>query len=730
MAGLSVTDQLARVVAKLPAGQVREGQLAMAKAVAECLDSAGGRPGEAGRTRSSPGERASGKHADHDPAGSAPNGSAGHDGGQLRHVAVSAGTGTGKSFAYLVPAVLSGRCVVVATATKALQDQLATKDLPVVAKSLKLGHPIRWAVLKGRSNYLCRQRLVEMEQTGRQASLEGLGSSTTTLRGSLGDQVARLVQWSETTMSGDRAELDFEPQPAAWSAVSVAADECPGAHRCPSGADCFTERARARAGVADVVIVNLHLLGADVRSGGAVLPEHGALVVDEAHELEDVLAACLGVDVSPGRLRGIAVGARAALEATGVGSADGSSSAARGRRRPRSAAGNDAVEGVLAAAVRYEQALATAKDRRLPVGLGDEVGSAVTLTVSRLVGLEGELRRASEPAGTDHAGSDGDAVQRALRALLGVERCRQELESCLLAGTSVATAGRPASEEVVWVTGGDRQSLRSAPLDVSTFLATQVFAARPVILTSATLPPGLAQRLGAPDANVTELDVGSPFDYAHNGLLYCAARLPDRRGPKAEAAIHDELEALVRAAGGRTLGLFTSHRAMQAAAAALRPRIPWPVHVQGDLPKPALLQAFSTEESACLLATMGFWQGVDVPGPTLSLVVIDRLPFPRPDEPLMAARREAAGAMGFRLVDLPRAATLLAQGAGRLIRTETDRGVVAVLDARLATASYSGYLVRALPPMRRTKERAEAVAFLEAMRAAPAANPAPASAGI
>lgn len=279
--------------------------------------------------------------------------------------------------------------------------------------------------------------------------------------------------------------------------------------------------------------------------------------------------------------------------------------------------------------------------------------------------------------------------------------------------------------------GGDRPSLRSAPLEVSGVLAQQLFAEVPVVLTSATLAPGLGERLGAPPAHLEELDVGSPFDYRSHGLLYCATRLPDRRRPGAETALHDELEALVRAAGGRTLALFTSYRAMQAAAEALRPRIPWPLHVQGDLPKPALLQALSDEEESCLFATMGFWQGVDVPGPALSLVVIDRLPFPRPDEPLMAARRDAAGALGFRLVDLPRAATLLAQGAGRLIRSESDRGVVAVLDPRLATASYSGYFVKALPPMRRTRERAEAVAFLEAMHAPaaerrpPADRPAP-----
>ncbi len=612
------------------------------------------------------------------------------------HVAVTAGTGTGKSFAYLVPAVLSGKRVVVATATKALQDQLATKDMPLVARTARIGRAVRWAVLKGRSNYLCRQRLAEMEETGRQATLEGVGESRSGRRGRVGAQVVKLVEWSGETPTGDRAELSFEPQPAAWSAVSVSADECPGAHRCPSGADCFVERARAKAAQADVVIVNLHLLGADLRSGGSVLPEHEAVVVDEAHELEDVLAGCLGVDVSPGRLRGVAAGARSALRS------------------------GEAVDAVLAVAVRFEQALEQAADTRLPPGLGPEVGPVANLAVSRLQELERALRRSADPAAA--AGAAGEEGQPALRSLLAVERCREELESCL-----VDSGGA----EVVWVAGGDRPSLRSAPLEVSGVLAQQLFAEVPVVLTSATLAPGLGERLGAPPAHLEELDVGSPFDYRSHGLLYCATRLPDRRRPGAETALHDELEALVRAAGGRTLALFTSYRAMQAAAEALRPRIPWPLHVQGDLPKPALLQALSDEEESCLFATMGFWQGVDVPGPALSLVVIDRLPFPRPDEPLMAARRDAAGALGFRLVDLPRAATLLAQGAGRLIRSESDRGVVAVLDPRLATASYSGYFVKALPPMRRTRERAEAVAFLEAMHAPaaerrpPADRPAP-----
>ena len=666
----------------LPAGEVRAGQVVMAEAVAKVFASGG-------------------------------------------HVAVAAGTGTGKSLAYLVPAVISHKRVVVATATKALQDQLANKDLPLVARGL--GQPVKWAVLKGRSNYLCRQRLDELERLGAQQQLdasfepepEAVPEAKVAAAGArptmpvkapaarrIGEEVRLLVDWAATTGSGDRAELEFEPSSPAWSSVSVSADECPGARRCPSGSACFAEAARARAAAADIIVVNLHLLGADLRCGGEVLPEHDALVIDEAHELEDVLAASLGVDVSPGRLRALAATARGALVAAG-----------RRAQRGEDTVAARAVEAVLAAAARFEELLAGGEDRRLPPGLGGELGEHVTLMVDRLERLGAELRRGSDASsgpGGDSAGrgsgagsAGGDAAPRCLRALLGVERCREELASCIAAG----------NEEVVWVTGGIRPAMHSAPLDVSETMSTQVFSAMPVVMTSATLPRGLAVRMGAPGDETVELDVGSPFAYKAHGLLYCAVSLPDRRRPEAEAAIHDEIEALVLAAGGRTLALFTSRRAMTAAAEVLAGRLPWPVLVQGDLPKAMLLEALSSQSAACLFATMSFWQGVDVPGPALTLVVIDRIPFPRPDDPLMAARREAAGRAGFQQVDLPRAATLLAQGAGRLIRTSTDRGVVAVLDPRLAKASYGPALVKAMPPMRRTRDRAEAEAFLRGLHA-------------
>ena len=237
------------------------------------------------------------------------------------------------------------------------------------------------------------------------------------------------------------------------------------------------------------------------------------------------------------------------------------------------------------------------------------------------------------------------------------------------------------------------------------------------MLTSATIPLRLPERLGLPADRTDVLDVGSPFDYGEHALLYCAAHLPDPRNPAFAGQSHLELEALIAAAGGRTLALFTSWRAMQAAADALRPKLAYTVLTQSDLPKPELLAAFAREESSCLFATAGLFQGIDVPGPSLSLVTIDRLPFPRPDDPLLQARREVAGDASFNLIDLPRATTLLAQAAGRLIRSTTDRGVVAVLDPRLAKAGYRWDVVRALPPMRRTRHREEAEAFLRSLTA-------------
>jgi ATP-dependent DNA helicase DinG len=656
-----------------------------------------------------------------------------------RHLVAQAGTGTGKSLAYLVPAILSQKRVVVATATKALQDQLADKDLPFLRRALK--RDFTFAVLKGRSNYLCVQRAGEVLAGGEQGTLgefvEALqdnggkekeedresdegevdGSQARTYRGTalrprdlatstLGDEVRRLVEWGNRTATGDRAELEFEPRPRAWSLVSVTSDECPGARQCPSGDECFAERARALAGAADVVVVNMHLYGAHLASEGTVLPEHDAVVFDEAHQLEDILAACLGAEIAAGRLRRLAASARSALAAAGGGPG----------RRPDEPA-TEAVEAMFTIADRLEASLVARMDERLPVGIGGELADVIAIAGERAGAVAALMRRAAKPPDEPFGGGGADpgTAQRSVRALLALEHLQTDLRTALA----------PGEDDVVWIEGGSRAPvLRVAPIDVSPVLSAHVFGSFPVVLTTATAPPGLAERLGASAGETDVIDAGSPFPYQENALLYCAAHLPRRRGrdssAEVESAMHDEIATLVEAAGGRTMALFTSWRAMQRAADAMRSRLPFEILAQGDLPKSALVEAFSSHPESCLFATMSFWQGVDVTGPTLSLLVIDKIPFPRPDDPLMSARRDRAGRAAFTTIDLPRAATLLAQGAGRLIRSVTDRGVVAVLDPRLATAAYRWTLVNALPPMRRTKDRAVAVGFLRELRGQPA----------
>ncbi len=666
---MRVVDALGSAVRRLPGGgEARPGQVEMAEAVTTALAGGG-------------------------------------------HLVVRAGTGTGKSLGYLVPAVLFRKRVVVATATKALQDQLAVKDLPLVADAVAPGLP--FAVLKGRSNYLCRQRLREMQAGGTAQTLAAAGDAPD-VEGQpepsrLGAQARAVARWAATTETGDRAELAEEPDPRVWSSFSVGSEECPGASRCPSGADCFAEQARQRAAEAQIVVVNLHLLGADLAGGGAVLPEHDALIVDEAHELEEVLTRTLGVEIGAGRLRVAALGARAALgqpERPGV--------VDRGAGRGGTSSGARAADDVLEVAARLEDLLAACPGRRLVPGALGALGEAVELARSRLERLGAELRRALE-ATSERAGAD-EVAQRLTRSSLAVGHLREQL----------ARLAELGEGEVAWVEDGPRPTLEIAPIDVAPILAEQVFSRMPVVLTSATVPAGLAARLGAEPGQVREIDVGSPFAYERNALLYCAAHLPDRRSPESEQAIVDELAALISAAGGRALALFTSRGAMERAAEALKRRLAHPILVQGERSKVALLEAFGETPEACLFATMSFWQGVDVPGATLSLVAIDRLPFQRPDDPLAEARRERAGRDAFRTIDLPRAASLLAQGAGRLIRTASDRGVVAVLDPRLARASYRWDLVRALPPMRRTRDRSEAEAFLRAIDEQAAARGEPA----
>jgi len=634
---------------------------------------------------------------------------------QRRHLVVQAGTGTGKSAAYLIPAITSAvrrnadrdtatagvpdaRPVVVVTASKALQDQLATKDLPFIEEHL--GVPFDFAVLKGRSNYLCLQRIRENSQgTGTrrgkgktppgddpgQGVLDLGVTALNELPAEVRVEIKRLTDWSAVTRTGDQSELDWSPSDRAWAEVSVGSEECPGGQRCPMGAECFAEAARARAAVADITVVNTYLYGLDVASDGAILPDHDVVIFDEAHQLEDVMSDTVGVSIGPGRFTRVAQALRRVVEDPLL------------------------VGAVSDVAALLREVLAPEVGNRLSNPLPGPIAEAL---------VEGRLRldRASEALrNIDTAITDkhGDAKQRLLRAATLILRLSENIDVTLSFG----------QQYVAFVSGGPEvPRLEVAPLEVGPVMSKGVWSKRTAILTSATIPASLADRVGLPAEQTDTVDVGSPFDYEHNGLLYCAMHLPDPRNNGYASALHDELSSLIIAAGGRTLALFTSWRAMDQAAEAVKAMLvargaTHHVYTQRDLPKPALIRAFSEDPESCLFATAGFFQGVDIPGDTLTLVTIDRIPFPRPDDPLLSARREQLGAAAFRTIDVPRASMLLAQAAGRLIRTATDRGVVAVFDSRLGTANYRWDLVRALPPMRRTRHRADAEEFLRGLRA-------------
>ncbi len=587
---------------------------------------------------------------------------------QGRHLIVQAGTGTGKTLAYLVPAVSSGRTTIVATATKALQDQLAEKDLPFLAERFgALGAAdLDWAVLKGRSNYVCLQRLREMADPDQgQLELDDLAATTRA-------EITRIAEWAGSSRTGDSAELSWSPSDAAWRSVSVGSDECPGANKCPLGDVCFAELARRRSQAADVVVVNTHLYGLDVGSGGAILPEHDVVIFDEAHGLEDVMSDTVGAQVAPGRFVSVAAIVRRIVDDPHL------------------------VGSIAEVAEALREVLRDRLGERLP----DERPGDLTevLTDARL-----RLEKVGDALHTIDT-KDEDANQRKLRAQTAVGRAAEQLDLAIEARDGF----------VAFVSGSrDAPRLEVAPLDVGPVMDEGVWTRRTAILTSATIPISLAHRVGLADDDVDVVDVGSPFDYEEQSLLYCALHLPNPNAASFRSAVHDELEALITAAGGRTLALFTSWSAMDEAAEELRERLDIPILTQRDLPKPALVKAFADDEATCLFATAGLFQGVDVPGQTLSLVVIDRIPFPRPDDPLLSARREQLGAAAFMEIDLPRASMMLAQASGRLIRSRTDRGAVAVMDPRLGTARYRWDIVKALPPMRRTRERSELESFLE-----------------
>ncbi|MDS1271144.1 ATP-dependent DNA helicase [Lipingzhangella sp. LS1_29] len=651
------------------------------------------------------------------------------------HLVVQAGTGTGKSLAYLVPAirhaVANNQTVVVSTATIALQRQLIERDLPRVCAALQpeLGREPSFAILKGRGNYLCLQRLNAAPGEDPEAEL-----FDPRMLSHIGQQVQRLHSWAEDTATGDRDELVPGVSDRAWRQVSVTSQECLGASACPYGDDCYAEQARVEASGVDVVVTNHALLAIDAANGFQLLPDHSLLVVDEAHELVD-------------RVTSVSTGVLSERSVTIAANRAGRVCAEMTARRL-----GEAAEGL-------GVILAEEETGRMDQ-ISDALASAVAAVRDAAASCAGECSSREHEVDEDQDPDDADSTDPESRESGSSPERRRALAACeevrdtaarLLASFESTIRERT---EVVWLDRGERQTpgLRVAPLAVREMLRDRLFGdRRTVVLTSATLalggsfgplasqwglaaggaeveggvastavgsptdtttagepegeaPPAHPQSptdTGDPEPRWQGLDVGSPFDHARSGILYVARHLPTpgRDGP--DPRYLTELAELIEAAGGRTLALFSSTRAATQAAEELRERLTHPILCQGEDSTAELVRQFAAEARSCLFGTLSLWQGVDVPGPSLQLVVVDRIPFPRPDDPLASARQRAVGAHGgngFMEVAATHAALLLAQGTGRLLRSVEDRGVIAVLDSRLATARYGAFLRASLPP--------------------------------
>ena len=608
------------------------------------------------------------------------------------HLLVQAGTGTGKSLGYLVPvmvrAVDAGERAVVSTATLALQRQILTRDAPLAADAVEVvtGSRPGVALLKGWQNYVCRHRL-EGGYPDDEGALFSAGEATTAGRigeagrRSVGEQVVRLREWAADTTTGDRDDLVPGVSDRAWAQVSVSRAECLGPS-CPLREECFPELARAAAAEADVVVTNHAMLGIAAAGNPGVLPEHRVLVVDEAHELVERVRSQSTVSLSAAAVMRVAATARRGASVL--------------------------VTELESAGRRLQLSLADLPDGRLRDGPPPVLHEALVVLDAAARQVLADVREAAKAGrkGADAGGAGGVALARtAVSDLVGaIERMTSD---SVREHRDVAWVERPRM-------GTEPPRLTLAPVDVAASVADSLLGDRAAVLTSATLALGggfepMARALGLTLAagQWDGADVGTPFDYARQGILYTPTHLP-RPGRGISEAVLDEILTLTEASGGGMLGLFSSRRAAEEAAGVLRGATALTVYAQGEDQLPALVEAFAADEDACLVGTLSLWQGVDVPGRACRLVIIDRIPFPRPDDPVAQARSEAVaagGGNGFMSVSAAHAALLLAQGAGRLIRRSEDRGVVAVLDPRLRTARYGAFLARSMPGLWPTRDR-------------------------
>lgn len=607
------------------------------------------------------------------------------------HLLVQAGTGTGKSLAYLVPALVHGKRVLVATATLALQRQLVERDLPRVKSALEkvLNREISFAVYKGVGNYLCLQKMSVMEE---QPDGEVLLEVST-----LEKDAKRLRDWaSKPGISGDRDDAP-EVDRRVWLANSTSGRECLGADDCAFGSECFAVRAKAKAQTADIVVTNHTLLAIEIVDSHPILPERDAVILDEAHEFMDRTTQAVTEELTAGRVNRAANMLRRHLP---------------GKLAENFVKAGEKFGDALSDFAR-EFSISGVEDRRL-AELPDSLYAPVR-----------NLKEACESVvaaiNADEAIVDSDALAERARVKGAINEIKTTSTKLLRTGEG----------SVLWIEP-NFATLYLAPLEVSSVLKENLFTKTPVVATSATLTVGnsfnaIAKNLGISanseseeevnsnidPTNVQTMDVGSPFDFANQGMLYLPKTLPEpgRDGPSKEALV--ELGELIDAAGGRTLALFSSWRGVEMADEHLRrvlAELPIRIITQrkGDSAG-ALVEQFAADATSILLGTLSLWQGVDVPGPSCTLVAIDRIPFPRPDDPVLSARAkevDAAGGSGFMEVSLPRAALLLAQGTGRLIRSVDDKGVVAILDSRIVNKRYGSILLNSMPPLWRTSDSA------------------------
>jgi ATP-dependent DNA helicase DinG len=612
------------------------------------------------------------------------------------HLLVQAGTGTGKSLAYLVPAIVSGKRTLIATATLALQRQLVERDLPRIVPVLEkaLGREIKYGIYKGVGNYVCLQKLNSEEPDPDGELLLELSS--------LGKEAQRLRAWAETPgVSGDRDEAP-EVDRRVWAASSVSGRECVGADICNFGAKCFAANAKAKALSADIVVSNHTLLALEVVESHPILPERDLVVLDEAHEFMDRTTQAVTEELTAPRV------ARAAAMA-----------------RKYKAISNKLVDSFTHAADDFSDAM----DAYSEIFRGDSEFNRKLDVLP--VELETAVRRVRETAQAimQFLQADDDIIDTT--ELAERARVKGAVNEVSVTAQKLLKLGKG---QVLWYEPTFK-TLYLAPLSVSNVLRKNMLRQTPVIATSATLTIGggfdaMAKQIGflsgnessseldedkadneIDPANVQMLDVGSPFDFAQQGVLYLPKHLPEPGRDGVAPEVLEHLGELIDAAGGRTLALFSSWRGVEAADAHLRKVLAeLPIRIitqkRGDAVAP-LVEKFASDETSVLLGTMTLWQGVDVPGSACTLVAIDRIPFPRPDDPVMSARSaevDAAGGSGFMSVSLPRAALLLAQGTGRLIRSTDDRGVVAILDSRIVNKRYGSILLNSIPPLWRTSD--------------------------